>query len=464
MMPLLMIAGLIALVWGISFLRFGRIQGILLAVLITGCVFGPAFFSVSVLSLDRALLGVAFVWFAVAWRTGLHDPKPIVLTDVVVFAWALALLANVAFHEPKYAENLPVTRLLFYYLLPISMYWLARQTAWNPGWLRMVYGVFACFGLYLAVTAVCEAKGMHSLVFPRYIVSPLHEEFFGRGRGPLLNPSGNGIYLSVCFASLLALWPRANKLGRIGIVFAALVQFAGFYATLTRCVWLAAAGIIMLMVAKTFPPQKRKVAVASLIVMGLVGVAIKGESLVRFKRDKNVSEADMAKSAELRPLLAYVAMQMFADHPIDGVGLGRYKKFDSPYLSNRNSGLVLENARPYVQHNVILSLMTETGLLGTVPFLVLLIHWTKIGLRLYDNRSLALEERQLGLILLCLLIGYLANGMFQDVSIIPMVHMLLMFFTGAATGLAVKRTVSHRSHGWQQQSALTQSVGEPVSV
>jgi hypothetical protein len=143
----------------------------------------------------------------------------------------------------------------------------------------------------------------------------------------------------------------------------------------------------------------------------------------------------MQQSASLRPILAYIAWEMFKDYPLTGVGLGQYKNVDKYYLNDRSTGFVVENVRPYHQHNVVLSLLTETGLLGTFLFIAMFAGWLRSAYRLWCQADLPLYYRQVGLLFLTLFAAYFANGMFQDVTIVPMVHMTLFFFAGVTMGL-----------------------------
>ncbi|MCG8648293.1 MAG: hypothetical protein MI861_00585, partial [Pirellulales bacterium] len=70
-----------------------------------------------------------------------------------------------------------------------------------------------------------------------------------------------------------------------------------------------------------------------------------------------------------------------------------------------------------------------------------------IGWQLARDRTAAQECRWIGLLMLSTLAAYLCNGMFQDVLIIPMVHMYLFFIAGLATtvytsGLLASRQAS----------------------
>jgi O-antigen ligase len=95
----------------------------------------------------------------------------------------------------------------------------------------------------------------------------------------------------------------------------------------------------------------------------------------------------------------------------------------------------LEQARPYTQHNVFLSLLTETGLIGLALFTTLLLLWCYCGWRLWQNGQVPLWARQQGLVMGAFVAAYVANGMFQDVSQIIMVNMLLFFEAGLCLNL-----------------------------
>jgi O-antigen ligase len=149
----------------------------------------------------------------------------------------------------------------------------------------------------------------------------------------------------------------------------------------------------------------------------------------------------MAQSAKLRPMLAYVAWEMFLDHPYAGVGLGQYKYADQPYIAARQIDMPLDRIRPYHQHNVFLSLLTETGILGTLPFVWLLAGWTRLAFHVWRRVDAPLELRQTGPVFLFCVASYLANGMFQDVSIIPMVNALLFYVAGLLMSASLKTAV-----------------------
>jgi O-antigen ligase len=162
------------------------------------------------------------------------------------------------------------------------------------------------------------------------------------------------------------------------------------------------------------------------------------ESFLAFKRDKDVSAAEVADSAMLRPILATVAWRMFLDRPLLGFGFGHYVENRNFYLHDRSIELPLEKARRYVQHNTFLALLTDNGAIGLGLFSAVLVYWLWDAWRLWQAAAAPLWARQQGLLFLGMFGGYFPNAMFHDVAIIPMVNMLLFFLAGMTSGLAAR--------------------------
>ena len=117
----------------------------------------------------------------------------------------------------------------------------------------------------------------------------------------------------------------------------------------------------MVVLGLTLPRIWRTAVIGTLVVAAVPLVALNWERLMSFKRDKELSAAEAAESAKLRPILAVIAWHMFLDRPLLGSGYGQYRTESLAYLSDRSTDLPLEKARPYVQHNVFLALAGRYG-------------------------------------------------------------------------------------------------------
>jgi O-antigen ligase len=384
---------------------------------------------------DRVLLGLLFVAFLLYRYLGRTEIRPFDTQDKLTVVFIIVLVLSTFSHDWRADGANAAALLLFFYVMPFAFYLIVRESRLSS---QVVLGVFAAaalFGLYLSVTAICETLRIWPVVFPRYIASEEYHEFFGRGRGPFLNPAANGLFLCVGLFSLLMLWFHVKRRGKLVIALLAMVHVAGVFCTLTRCVWLAAALGVFIIVMLNLTVRSRFVFAVAVAAAGSVLVAGNWDQLKAFKRDEYVSVEEMSQSATLRPILAYVAWQMFLDRPLWGCGLGQYPLESQYYLADRSTDLPLQRARGFVQHNVILSLLTETGAIGAGLFVALIACWYRSAWTLYRDRRLPPPARQFGLMVLASSCAYLTIGMFQDLTIIVMVNMLLFFLAGTMRGL-----------------------------
>jgi len=430
------------LVWGAVFLRVAGLWGCILAILIAGTVFGHPFAHVSILTLDRALLSVCLIVYAAYRWYGLEERTAWHWLDSILVCFAASMILSTFMNDWRTDTSSSIGKLIFFFLLPICLYWLGSRVQLTPVHVRWMFGVFAGLGIYLSLTAIAEKFGFEWAVLPRYIVDPSYFEFLGRGRGPLLNPTGNGVLLTLGMCCALMFLENAGKLGRVAVVSTIPVYLIGIYCTMTRCVWIGGAAALVGIAWVATPKRLRIPFVIAVVFGGGILVAVKSESFVGFKRDKNVSVADMKQSAHLRPILAVFAWKMFLDRPMLGCGTGQYLPNVKNYLGERNIDLPLTKAKSYVQHNVFLALLVENGLIGLLPFMVLISCSTWLAWQLWQAKQLALEYRQSGLVFLGFMAAYLANGMFHDLLIVPMIGAYLFFFLGCIRNVTGNHLVS----------------------
>ena len=445
-----------AVVWMLAVLRireslvrlndFSVLHIIGLGVVLAGSVIGYEFFNISSgpipITIDRMLLGGLLALAGWSWLMNLETLRRLNRMDVALLVMIAMLFFSTFTHDYKFAKNLPLSRLLFFYLLPLALYFVVRTAKIKRLDLSAITIGLGAFGLYLALTGIAEVKQFHGLVFPRYIVDSTATEFFGRGRGPFLNPVSNGIFQVVGFCCIMFWWPRSSKGVRMMIVLAAGIVAIGIYATLTRSVWmtLILVGGLGLFITTT-QNQKGMLIIAGTLAAVLLFPVI-GDKVFKFKRDKNVTESQMSESAQLRPLFLAVAMRMFEDRPILGCGFGQYAQEKYPYLQDAYTGKPLSKTKVYLQHNVFLAYLTELGLTGLILLLVMLGVMARSAWLLWVDAKKTLEQRQYGLLLAAVLLGYCVNGMFHDTSIMPMVNTLLFFIAGIVNNIQTTPAVA----------------------
>jgi O-antigen ligase len=436
------IAGVVGLIWGtVVFLRGGLLGGCL-AVLLAGACFGEPMLKIELgplpLTADRVLLALLIVQYVFWRRWGYADQKPLGNPEFVLLALLGVLVVSVLMHDWEASNYRAVSWLILFYLMPATVYWIARQTRLSQREVLIVFGGLAILGVYLAVTSLAEYFQAWWLVFPKYIETTAADKamgYVGRARGPLLQPIGNGILLAIGLGSALLWWPRLRRPGQLALMAVALLFLAALYCTLTRSVWMGGILTLALVVGLALPWNWRWPLLGGGLLVTAILAATHWDDLLTFQRDKGHSAQETADSAELRPVLAAIAGQMFCDRPLLGCGYAQYEKEHLNYLSDRSTNLSLERGRGYIQHNVFLSLLAETGLVGLGLFATLLILWARDAWRLWRDAALPLWARQQGLLFLVALGVYVINGMFHEVSVIAMANMTLFFLAGVTASL-----------------------------
>jgi putative inorganic carbon (hco3(-)) transporter len=124
-------------------------------------------------------------------------------------------------------------------------------------------------------------------------------------------------------------------------------------------------------------------------VYAMLTVAIAGGVILAsryWSRGEDFSQLNNDVSFQQRIATSQVGLAMFADHPLLGVGLGcsvvAWPLYAPKTLYTRGA---------LVTHNTFVQVLGETGVLGGVPFLLL------IGMSLYHARKLAINPRVAGI-------------------------------------------------------------------
>jgi len=442
MEALIVIAVVVAAVWGAAFLLRGGLLGGCLAVLLAGICFGLPMFKIELgplpLTADRMALAVLVAQYVLWRRWGWADPKPLGRQEYVLMALVAIMFANTFRADWKAHNYQPVSWLILNYLMPAALYWIARQERYTERNVLMLFGCLAAFGVYLGFTTLAEYFQIWWLVYPKYIVATAATawtEFVGRGRGPLLHAIGNGVLLSICLGAATLWWPRFSRGGQLVVLAVCALLLAALFSTLTRSVWMGGALTLALAVGLALPWSWRLPILGAGVLAAILLGATQWENLLTYKRDRDLEAGKAAESAQLRPILATIAWKMFLDRPLFGCGYAQYRTEHLNYLSDRSTDLPLEKARGYIQHNVLLALLTETGLVGLITFLALAFYWTRDAWRLWSDWTGPLWTRQQGLLMLVALGVYFVNGMFHDVSAVPMINMTLFFLAGATEAM-----------------------------
>ena len=412
--------------------------------LIVACAFGGYFWTIDAAgltwSLDRFFLAFLLIAFVVQWKAGKVELKPLTRAEMLLAAFFALLLFSTFTHDWRKVgpdDDSVLMHLVNGYLVPVTIFLLARNARLNEKNLRYIYIALGCFGVYLAGTAVAEAAHAWGVVFPQYISDPSLGTHYGRARGPMLQSARLGMYLIACGGALAALWTYSGKWTRHGVVLAAALLpcfLAAAYCTYTRSVWLGAGIALMIALTATLNRRWRTLTIVGALGMAAMVVAVKQDKLVAFQRDTTTA-ADTEKSTYMRASFAYVSWLMFQDRPITGVGFGHFPEESTHYLHDRNTTLHLEQLRGYIHHNTYLSLLVELGIFGLLLNLAVFGCWLWQAWTLWRDQQLPFWVRSHALLFVAVIACHAVQMLFREVSYAPIENGLIFFIAGTTSSL-----------------------------
>jgi O-antigen ligase len=444
---IILVVALAGLVWGTLFILRGSLIGGCLAFLLSACCLSHTYLQFDLgplpLTIDRLVLVVLLAAYAVQRRLGMAEPKPWTRTDVLVLMLAAIFAISTFSHDWRVSrpgEISPVWRLLFGYVMPMAIYWIARQAPLGERNVNIVHASLAGFGVYLAITGLAEVAGQWWLVFPRYIADPKIGIHFGRARGPMVQAASFGTALAICMLSAWIWRERLGRAGQLAIALAMPLLAAAIFFSYTRSAWVESVLGLMVVLALTLKGRVRTAVLGSIAVAGLLVAVANWEQLLGFQREQSAGQT--RKSAQMRGSFAYVSWQMFRDRPLLGCGFGQYRTEVLPYLADRTTELDLESIRGYVHHNTLLCILVENGLIGLFVYLGILFDWGQAAWRLYRNPLTPPWARSQAVLMLAVLAIYLFQALARDVTYTAIENLLLFFLAGITMGLATKRQAS----------------------
>jgi O-antigen ligase len=441
MTAIFVILGIAAVVWGAALVLRGSLLAGCVTYLVLACCFGPFFLDLEVagvtFSIDRLFFVGLVGAFVVQWRLGKTAATPMTGVDFVLIGLVAAIAVSTFTHDWRAttADQVPVVQhLLNGYVIPLVLYFIARQAPIDERGVKVVLGILVAFGVYLGVTGILEAGQQWSLVFPRYIADEEVGTHFGRARGPMVQAVSYGFYLSTCILAAWLLRDRIRSHAWRLVVLASLpLMLTSVYLSKTRSVWLGLASGLLLVLAVTLRGRTRVAVLGTMVLAGLVFGATKFDSVVSLQREGTVQ--DTRQSNSMRASFAYVSWQMFKDRPLLGFGFGQFTRAKLPYLSDRSVNLQLEQIRDYVQHSTFLAILTELGLLGMILFLALLGGWTKAGWMLLRDERAPPWARSMALLLLAVLLMSFWQMIVHETTFTSLDNSLIFLIAGLTVGM-----------------------------
>lgn len=271
---------------------------------------------------------------------------------------------------------------IFQYCKVFIVYFIAANMVRNNDDLKLVIEVLlisvifeSLLYLTLSITGLGESKG---------------DEVLFRPRGALDTPGLMGAYFSsLLLISLGALFTK--KAYRIKVVphLAFILSVIGVILTFNRASWVDSSACILLGVC--YSSWRRWVKTRKILglLIGITIIALIFWPKISYRLSANASEA-----VDERINLMVVAWEIIKAHPIIGIGINNYKDVYRAYIPDELIGMWI---RPV--HNQYLLVWAETGTIGFILFVWLLLTTLKKGIHCVRAKGNSLAPLSLGIVL-----------------------------------------------------------------
>jgi O-antigen ligase len=325
-------------------------------------------------------------------------------------------------------------RLIGGYIFPFVVFWLVLHAFQTEGDFRRLAVFFALLSAYLVFTGWCEQFGISALIWPRYISDPTVGIHWGRVRGPFVMSAAMGLALVYCYFNNLMLARHAGRFGWALYVLNALMLPVIFW-TKTRSVWLSFVVCSLIWAAYSRRKTSRVVSVSLLLALAVFIAVINMDNFMTSEREKG-GLTDV-EPLLLRIGLAHMTWEMVQEHPLVGVGFGHFRDH-APGFARDPSSPFYAFGSSALEHNNLLSIVAETGLVGLGLYLVMIVLLLRYSVRLYRRlpaTAAGFIGRDLLVLYWILTTAYFIDGTFRETSDNPFANSLFFGLSAVPVSL-----------------------------
>jgi len=418
--------------------------------LIAGAVFGPLFFVWRLpgffdITVERLLFGMLVLALLLGLFTGRVDLRSNISIELWMGLFCLVCIASMMRHgfvsvNPELYPN-PWYVFITGYLFPFIVFVFAKNYVIDETDQAVVFHALFYFSLYLVIISFFEFFQMRQFVYPAYINDPgviLHHE---RARGPFMNAALNGVAIVIGFISGLHLLTIKRGIAKLAHAALLLLYFPAVFFTQTRSVYLAfliALGGFLFFYRTEIPKWK----IMSL-PLALVFIFASLQAPRLLSSDRRSGGVLQIEEVVVRLQLIQRSTAILRDHPLFGIGLAQFLPASVEEYKGR--GAVAESADEQTQHNHLLGLTVETGIVGIGVYLAIYMLIFRRFLQL-RGRIPETEFTGTNLLLTGAIIWavYLSNNMFVEPSYFIFINSVPFMVGGMADGMYNKYILGTR--------------------
>lgn len=360
----------------------------------------------------------------------------------------LAAMVGIGFSLARSVTPLKTSQVFFdSYLIPVLVYFLARNLIRDRQWLDAAKFALVLAGLYVSALIIYEHFTGQALLAPEGDFANRYSQNLARSTAVFGNSAVSGAFLAMIFPITLS-FLVVSPSPRVKLFLALTLPLIGLglFFTYTRAAWLST--LVALIVLQFFIPGLRRFLLPALALGVLVAIAFQGDLMSNPIFTERISSEGPIQG---RLSLLDLGLRFFMDEPLFGIGFDNF----------RNYTLALGTTEIINTHNSFMFILVSSGLVGLLPYLAgfaLICKEAVKGARWLAARGEVHLLAPLWVALIC----YLANALVIDMVSAPYLNMVLFFLVGShiglLDGLRARQRPSEGRLAWAMATRLPASV------
>ncbi len=398
------------------------------------------------------LIWVLLVLFLIAETTIERKRKMLPFTgiEIAMLLFVVYIVMSMINAGTLYSskEGLMVRSLLTGYLMPFSIFFLAKYIIDSEQKIKKTYIFFSVIGFYLGFTAICEYFNLNYLIWPSYIKERWSGSHWGRARGPFLQGAINGYVqgIFILMTSYLLLHLNNKKL-KIFFSVSIAVMLCGLLFSFSRTSW--AGFILSSLIMPIFFPQTRKVYLtcflAAVIIIGVrynvdYRKNTEKQTWNQLVKEGSLEDKIAARTMTLDSIYGRITMygvvwRIFLDKPLFGLGYNTFQGKSSIYFGIVE-GIPMTVHEGTNVHDTFSGILAELGIVGLGFFLFILVQILMSSVKLYRRLPTGgFSGKGIVVIFFGIFIAFFINMQFRQMRLFMFPSSLFFLMAGIICGL-----------------------------
>ena len=380
----------------------------------------------------------------------IEEPIGIRIVDILISIAVISYILYKAFRGDLSLMKSPLDKQIFIFIIGISFSLIGAQFFIN-GIVNLLRHL-ELFAIFYIITDIAFSKGKtgikYLLDYYVYIatcasilaISMLYFSNESRSFGVTGSPLSD-LIVSAIIITVSQIYIRKSLSQRLKYSFISFILFIQIIMTQTRGAWISLLIavlflLLLLKLASISSIFKHSVWVGLIFLLAILtsSTIFTNEFIGIVHRVEHLQQLNVG-TLHYRIILWEAGINTFLSNHINGIGIGHFPLLGGDYSSIGNSKFFIENIKGLSTHNIILSYLAETGLVGILCLVLFFKSVFLLGTNIFTTSN-CMADYQLSIPLFCILFFVCISSFYAGAWFWSISGVQFMFFLSLSAVIA----------------------------